>query len=56
MSTLAQETLMPTRISRTASRRSGFKDLLIVLVWSAIGLGAAAALCWFGLGWALALS
>jgi hypothetical protein len=46
---------MPTRTSPTASRRFGLKNLLIVLLWSALGLGAAAALCWFGLGWALAL-
>jgi hypothetical protein len=42
---------MTTRASRSRSWQIGSKNLLIVLLWSAIGLAVALAMCWFGLGY-----
>ncbi len=41
---------MNTRACPNASLRAGFKDLLIVSLWSAIGLSATLAMAWFDLG------
>jgi hypothetical protein len=42
-----------THTSRGEARRAGLKDLLVVSFWSAIGLGSAVAMAWFGLGYIL---
>jgi hypothetical protein len=39
--------------SRSEVRQARWKDLLVVSLWSAIGLATALTMAWFGLGYML---